>query len=67
MPDCRIQSCSAKPSRLRSSATNVHAQKPWQDIPDVGWNRKAVELWHAGYKASDIARGLIAADAQDDR
>ena len=31
------------------------APKPWVKIPDVGWNRKAVELWHAGYTAREIA------------
>ena len=32
------------------------APKPWEIIPDVGWHRKAVELWHAGYTAREIAR-----------
>jgi hypothetical protein len=32
------------------------ARKPWENIPDVGWNRRAVELWHAGYTAREIAR-----------
>jgi hypothetical protein len=31
------------------------APKPWEVIPDVGWNRRAVELWHTGYKAGEIA------------
>jgi hypothetical protein len=31
------------------------ASKPWEIIPDVGWNRRAVELWQAGYKAGEIA------------
>ena len=32
------------------------APKPWEIIPDVGWNRKAVELWHAGCTSREIAR-----------
>jgi hypothetical protein len=35
----------------RAEATS----KPWENIPEVGWNRRAVELWHAGYKAREIA------------
>lgn len=30
--------------------------KPWEAIPNVGWNRRAVELWHAGYTAAEIAQ-----------
>ena len=30
--------------------------RPWEAVPDVGWNRRAVELWHAGYTAAEIAQ-----------
>ena len=29
-------------------------RKPWENIPSIGWNRKAVELWHAGYTSREI-------------
>ena len=29
--------------------------KPWLIIPENGWNRKAVELWHKGYTGPQIA------------
>jgi len=33
-------------------------RKPWENIPDNGWNRKAVELLWAGHTDPDIARAL---------
>ena len=36
----------AKPAQAERAED---APKPWENIPDVGWNRKAVELWHADY------------------
>ena len=45
------------PDKMSAQAERVEdAPKPWENIPDVGWNRKAVELWHAGYTSLKIAR-----------
>jgi hypothetical protein len=45
----------AKLASVEPAKRDGDAPKPWEIIPDVGWNRKAVELWHAGYKAGEIA------------
>jgi hypothetical protein len=32
--------------------------KPWMQIPDVGWHRRALELWWRGYTVTEIAAML---------
>lgn len=29
---------------------------PWERIPNIGWNRKAIQLWHEGYTTAEIAK-----------
>jgi hypothetical protein len=54
-PDLRRAGLLSDPE---SAQTAEDAPKPWENIPDVGWNRKAVELWHAGYTAKEIAERI---------
>jgi len=36
----------------------ANEDKPWERIPEKGWDRMALKLWHEGYEAKDIGLQL---------
>ncbi|MFN8435078.1 MAG: hypothetical protein U0V18_13715 [Anaerolineales bacterium] len=46
--------------RIKAEIIGKEAQTPisslWEKIPNIGWNRTAVQLWHEGYTTAEIAK-----------
>jgi len=42
----------------KPSPTKEVEAEPWERIPDKGWDRTALKLWHKGYEAKDIGLQL---------
>lgn len=49
---------SAKEERRAALDTTKNTAQTWLQIPEQGWNRKAVEFWCKGYSGPEIADSL---------
>ncbi len=52
------------PSKKEQMSETQISLKPWELIPDHGWDRQVLELWHEGFTCPEIQRKTHVASAE---